>query len=466
MVVSSTQITCTTPPGTAGPASLIVSVTGTTSASTTYTYINDPTITGISPTSGLTTGGTPVTISGTNLTNATVTIGGVSVSNLMVVSSTQITCTTPPGTAGPASLIVSVTGTTSASTTYTYIDDTDPTITEISPATGTTEGGTSVIITGTGFTGASSVTFGTSVASFSVTNDTSIICYTPSGSGTVDVIVTVSGIASNSLTYTYKKTVISNICFPAGTPVTTDQGNIPIEQINLDIHTINNNKIVAITKTITQDTYLVCFEKHSLGVGCPNKKTITSKHHKVYYNGVMTKADEFLKQFKWVKKVDYNGEILYNVLMEKHDKINVNNLTFETLDPENIIAKLYTSNFDEEYKDTIIVMINNSITQKDHRLYQNIINHIVHDKNLSTGFEELDHEEPEYNKLDEVITTRIETINDYAGNLYNITVTNNLDNNVNLQSKLKKYIKIYKNKDSTYDIIKKKKLLNNIKKKK
>ena len=84
----------------------------------------------------------------------------------------------------------------------------------------------------------------------------------------------------------------------------------------------------------------------------------------------MTKAYHFLKQFKNVSKLEYNGEILYNVLMEKYDKLKVNNLTFETLDPKNIIAKLYTNNFDEEYKNKIIVMINYSIRQKDHCLYK------------------------------------------------------------------------------------------------
>ena len=316
--------------------------------------------------------------------------------------------------------------------------------------------------------------------------------------------------SSNSLDYTYEKIVISNICFPAGTPITTDQGNIPIDKINTDIHTIHNNPIVAITKTITQDTHLVCFEKHSLGLNKPNKKTVTSKHHKVYYNGKMTKAYHFLKQFKNVTEIEYNGEILYNVLMEKHDKLKVNNLTFETLDPKNIIAKLYTSNFDEEYKDNIIVMINHSIMQKDHRLYQNIINRVVNDKSLSTCFDEepdYEDEEPEYEEP--VNTTRIDTLRNSAEKTYHtqsINVKNkisldnvtlhgkltkyikaqqskdnqeaevvqeeainfkiNMDNNVNLHSKLNKYTKMYQNKDNIDEIVKKKEFINNKKEEK
>ena len=56
----------------------------------------------------------------------------------------------------------------------------------------------------------------------------------------------------------------------------------------------------------------------------------------------MIKAKNFINKFENVKKVRYTGEILYNVLMEEHNKMMVNNLICETLNPENTIAKLYT----------------------------------------------------------------------------------------------------------------------------
>jgi len=65
---------------------------------------------------------------------------------------------------------------------------------------------------------------------------------------------------------------ISNICFIANTPVLTDQGNIPIEKIKAGIHTIQKKKIMAITKTVNQDSHLVCFNKNSLGLNYPNRK--------------------------------------------------------------------------------------------------------------------------------------------------------------------------------------------------
>ena len=130
---------------------------------------------------------------------------------------------------------------------------------------------------------------------------------------------------------------IGNICFPANTPIRTNQGIIPIDKLDPEIHTIYNKPIVAITKTVTWDKYLVCFEKDALGLNHPTEKTIMSKHHKIYYKGKMIEA----YRFKNTKKVKYTGEVLYNILMNDYEKININNLICETLHPKNNVAKLY-----------------------------------------------------------------------------------------------------------------------------
>ncbi len=69
---------------------------------------------------------------------------------------------------------------------------TGPTVSAISPAAGSTAGGTAVTITGTGLTGATAVAFGsTPAASFKVVSDTEITAVSPAGiSGPVDVEVT------------------------------------------------------------------------------------------------------------------------------------------------------------------------------------------------------------------------------------------------------------------------------------
>ena len=82
-----------------------------------------PTVTSISPSTGTTAGGTSVTITGTNLTGATaVTIRGVNATNVSVVSSTSITATTPAGTAGTASVLVTTpNGTNASNSLFTFV---------------------------------------------------------------------------------------------------------------------------------------------------------------------------------------------------------------------------------------------------------------------------------------------------------------------------------------------------------
>lgn len=66
-----------------------------------------------------------------------------------------------------------------------------PTITGISPASGSTSGGQAVTITGCGFTGTTAVNFGATAAAFSVTNDSTIAATSPAHvAGVVDVSVT------------------------------------------------------------------------------------------------------------------------------------------------------------------------------------------------------------------------------------------------------------------------------------
>jgi Predicted solute binding protein len=169
-----------------------------------------PTVTSISPTSGPTTGGTSVTITGTNFTGASaVKFGSTNASSFTVNSSTQITATSPAGSAGTVDITVTTTGGTSAtgsSDQFTYVAA--PTISSITPTSGLTTGGTSVTITGTNFTGASAVKFGsTNASSFTVNSSTQITATSPAASaGTVDITVTTTGgtsATSSSDQFTY-----------------------------------------------------------------------------------------------------------------------------------------------------------------------------------------------------------------------------------------------------------------------
>ena len=166
---------------------------------------------------------------------------------------------------------------------------------------------------------------------------------------------------------------ISNICFPASTPISTNQGIVAINKLNPLKHTIGNKKIVAITKTISLEDYLVCFEKNALGINYPSEKTIMSSQHKILYKGKMICAKYFIGHFENVNKIEYANEPLYNVLLEEQGTMRVNNLVAETLDPKNIIAKLYKNKQSPFIKNKLVLMMNDSILKKDVHSYKKII---------------------------------------------------------------------------------------------
>jgi copper(I)-binding protein len=196
-----------------------------------FTYVVIPTVTSVAPNAGPITGGTAVTISGTNFAaGATVTIGATAAINVVVVGSTSITATTPGGTAGTAAVTVTNPGGQSGSLTngFGYIGV--PTVTSVSPATGTEAGGTAVTITGTLFATGATVTLGGNAATnVVVVSGASITATTPAGTaGAVTVTVTNPGAQSGSLANGF--TYAASITYVQGNYATPQlsQGTVPV----------------------------------------------------------------------------------------------------------------------------------------------------------------------------------------------------------------------------------------------
>jgi hypothetical protein len=114
---SPTQITATAPAGSVGTVDVTVTSPGGTSPTSDadqYTYAALPTISGISPSSGPTAGGTSVTITGTDLSGASdVDFGATPATSFTRDSATQITANSPAG-AGTVDVTVTTPGGTSA----------------------------------------------------------------------------------------------------------------------------------------------------------------------------------------------------------------------------------------------------------------------------------------------------------------------------------------------------------------
>ena len=102
-----------------------------------FTYIAPPTVSSVAPNNGLAAGGTAVTITGTNFAaGATVTFGATAATNVVVVSSTSITATTPAGSAGAVTVTVTNSNGLSGSlaSAFTYIAP--PTVSSVAPNNG------------------------------------------------------------------------------------------------------------------------------------------------------------------------------------------------------------------------------------------------------------------------------------------------------------------------------------------
>lgn len=129
-VTNSTHIACTTPAHAAGAVDVVVTNPDTqtsTGGTGAYTYTAAPTVTAISKDNGSTSGGTAVTLTGTNFTSATsAAVGGVNLTSFTVVNSTTITGTTGAHAAGLVdATVTSPGGTGTKSNCYYFFVPTD-----------------------------------------------------------------------------------------------------------------------------------------------------------------------------------------------------------------------------------------------------------------------------------------------------------------------------------------------------
>ncbi|HEY7815911.1 MAG TPA: IPT/TIG domain-containing protein, partial [Nakamurella sp.] len=174
------------PDGTATAASLVPqfwNLVTLTNAVLTNVKLPTPVITAVSPATGPPGGGTLVTVTGTGLTGASTVYFGPDTNPgtaLSVHDDTRLTVTSPAGS-GAVDLRVVTAGGISAvvpADRFGYVG-----VTALSPAIGSPAGGTAVTVSGSGFTGASAVEFGTLPGTgLTVVSDTEITVTAPAGS--------------------------------------------------------------------------------------------------------------------------------------------------------------------------------------------------------------------------------------------------------------------------------------------
>jgi sugar lactone lactonase YvrE len=157
-------------------------------------------------------------------------------------------------------------------------------------------------------------------------------------------------IVNGSLSYDHS--IIADICFIKGTLVKTDQGYIEIDKItNQTLH----RKPITVTKTIHHDPYLVKVSANAFGQ-FPTRDTYMSLKHKIILEApIMAKN---LINDDTIIEVPYDGEPLYNVLVDTHTTMKVNGMLVETLDPNSIVGLFYRAKLSPKQKQKMIQMIN------------------------------------------------------------------------------------------------------------
>ena len=159
------------------------------------------------------------------------------------------------------------------------------------------------------------------------------------------------GSSSSSISYgTYTPPII---CFPKNTPVTTDQGDVPIQDLENKPYTIEGNKVLG-TVSMNSNEPMVYFKQHSLAYNVPNKNTYITQSHVIYHNNTQLKAIDYTKKdfhkrlcinnLKGIKQekpivVKVENNKVYNVVLESGHKMKVNNMLVETLHPSNNLYK-------------------------------------------------------------------------------------------------------------------------------
>ena len=198
-VESESKITAVAPAGTGTVEVTVETAAGTSPTGGGDQFRYSPTVNGVEPDAGFPVGGTTVTITGTNFDEVSaVKFGSTNAASYEVLSENKIKAVSPPGTnETTVNVTVETRGGTNPTESdhFTYTDV--PGISSVTPNHGPPSGGTKVTITGSSFTGATEVHFGSTEAkSFKVESETEITAVSPAftgGDASMPVFVTSPG---------------------------------------------------------------------------------------------------------------------------------------------------------------------------------------------------------------------------------------------------------------------------------
>ena len=185
IVVNATQITATftiAPNAATGPASVTVNTSAGASSAISLTITEPlvPTLTSIAPNTGLPGTSVPVTLTGNNfVSGSTLSVSnpGLTVTNVNVVNTTQITATFAVATtapAGPTNVTVANPAGISAPVTFTVVS-LPPTLSSVAPTGGIRGATVPVTLTGNNFVSGATITVSNGIATFVTVNSVTVV---------------------------------------------------------------------------------------------------------------------------------------------------------------------------------------------------------------------------------------------------------------------------------------------------
>ncbi|MFJ9915098.1 ice-binding family protein [Actinacidiphila glaucinigra] len=263
-VISDTTTATITPSG-LGAVPVSVTTPGGTGVVGSFYYLPPPSFRLTQPHAGPLSGGNTVTLTGLGLYTTYQVLFGTQAAAFTVNSDGQLTATVPAAVfAGPVMVTVRARGGTASGVTYTYLDS--PSITAVTPDKGPVDGANLVVITGTGFSYTTDVTFGgTPALSWRIASDVEIHALLPAGAlGPADVTVTTLGgttTASDAYTYLGRFAVLGgqSVTNTGPSDVTGDLGvspgvsvtGFPPGQVHGTIHATDTDALQAHADLIT-----------------------------------------------------------------------------------------------------------------------------------------------------------------------------------------------------------------------
>jgi hypothetical protein len=126
---------------------------------------------------------------------------------------------------------------------------------------------------------------------------------------------------------------VNNTCLPVGTLVSLDQGDIEIQKIDTNKHTLNGQAIIAVSRSTPSNIRVVRVEKDAFAPNVPSQTFECSLAHEIVSPlGKRQTAQQWVNDEK-ITMVPNTHKDLYNIVLKTHQTMMIYNLEVETLAP-------------------------------------------------------------------------------------------------------------------------------------